>query len=88
MPLVELDWWQANDMARYKNGQGCSLDDTANVMLLRADLHIAFDKPRVVFVRKPSDGRGKRLVFHLLGSLDEYEHYHHKSRVPRVGNQR
>lgn len=77
VPRVELDWWQANDMARYNNGQGSSLDDTANVMLLRADLHIAFDKPRFVFVPKPSDGRGIRLVFHLLGSSDEYEHHHH-----------
>lgn len=77
VPQVELDWWQANDMARYNNGPGYSLDDTANVMLLRADLHIAFDKPRFVFVPKPSDDRGIRLVFHLLGSSDEYEHYHH-----------
>jgi hypothetical protein len=77
VPQMEVDWWQANDMARYNNGQGYSLDDTANVMLLRADLHIAFDKPRFVFVPKPSDGRGIRLVFHLLGSSDEYEHYHH-----------
>ena len=77
VPQAELDWWHANDMARYNNGQGYSLDDTANVMLLRADLHIAFDKPRFVFVPKPSDGCGIRLVFHLLGSSDEYEHYHH-----------
>ncbi|KAF9698297.1 hypothetical protein EKO04_003952 [Ascochyta lentis] len=46
-------------------------------MLLRADLHIAFDKPRFVFVLKLSDGRGIRLVFYLLGSLDEYEHHHY-----------
>jgi hypothetical protein len=73
---VELNWWQANDMARYNNGQGYSLDDTANVMFLRADLNIAFDKPRFVFVPKPSNGRGIQPVFHLLGS-SEYEHHHH-----------
>lgn len=64
-------------MARYNHGHGSTLDDTANVMLLKADLHIAFDKPRFVFVPKPSDDRGMRLVIHLLGPSVEYEHYHH-----------
>ncbi|OAG08636.1 uncharacterized protein CC84DRAFT_1203961 [Paraphaeosphaeria sporulosa] len=51
VPQVELDWWQANDMARYNNGMGYSLDETANVMLLRADLHESKVSAELLFVR-------------------------------------
>jgi hypothetical protein len=78
VPQAELDWWLANDMSRYNNGRGNTLDDTINAMLLQAGLHIAFDKSRFVFVPKPSsDGSEQRLVFHLLEPSPEYEHYHH-----------
>ncbi|RYO04902.1 hypothetical protein AA0121_g12595 [Alternaria tenuissima] len=47
-------------------------------MLLRADLHIAFDKPRFVFVPKPSGDNGvMRLVLHLLEPSAELEHLYH-----------
>ncbi|KAL5410109.1 hypothetical protein PMIN03_005570 [Paraphaeosphaeria minitans] len=78
VPQAELDWWLENDMSRYNNGRGNTLDDTVNAMLLQADLHIAFDKSRFVFVPKPSsEGGEQRLVFHLLDPSPEYEHYHH-----------
>lgn len=63
-------------MARYNNGPGSSLDGTANITFLRADLHIPFDRPRCVFVPKQRDVCGMQLVFHLLGSSEKNKHYH------------
>lgn len=78
VPQAELDWWLANDLSRYNNGRGNTLDDTVNAMLLPAGLHIAFDMSQFVFVPKPSSNGGEqRLVFHLLEPSPEYEHYHH-----------
>ncbi|KAK4978309.1 hypothetical protein LTR28_006308 [Elasticomyces elasticus] len=78
VPQAELDWWKGNDMSRYNLGPADTLDDTANALLLRADLHIAFDKPRFTFVPKPAcDGSGMRLVVHLLEPSAELEHLYH-----------
>jgi hypothetical protein len=50
----------------------------AKTVLLRADLHIAFDKPRIAFVPKSTgDGGNKRLVAHLLEYSPELEHLYH-----------
>ncbi|KAJ9634073.1 hypothetical protein H2199_009104 [Coniosporium tulheliwenetii] len=78
VPQAELDWWKGNDMSRYNLGPADTLDDTANALLLRADLHIVFDKPRFTFVPKPAcDGSGMRLVVHLLEPSAELEHLYH-----------
>lgn len=78
VPQAELDWWRANEMSRYNTGSTSTPDDTANALLLRADLHIAFDKPRIAFVPKPTgDGGGMRLVAHLLEYSPELEHLYH-----------
>jgi hypothetical protein len=78
VPQAELDWWKGNDMSRYNLGPADTLDDTANALLLRADLHIAFDKSRFTFVPKPAcDGNGVRLVVHLLEPSAEFEHLYH-----------
>ncbi|KAF1828445.1 hypothetical protein BDW02DRAFT_652052 [Decorospora gaudefroyi] len=78
VPQAELDWWRANEMSRYNTGSTSTLDDTANAVLLRADLHIAFDKPRIAFVPKPAgDGGDMRLVAHLLEYSPELEHLYH-----------
>jgi hypothetical protein len=77
VPQSEVDWWRANDMSRYNIGTTATLDDTANALLLRADLHIAFDKPRVAFVPKPVTDGSMRLVAHLLEYSPELEHLYH-----------
>jgi hypothetical protein len=64
-------------MSRYNTGPAATLDDPANAMLLRADLHIAFDKPRVAFVPKPAADGSMRLVAHLLENSSELEHLYH-----------
>lgn len=65
-------------MSRYNTGSTSTLEDTANALLLRADLHIAFDKPRIAFVPKPTgDGGDMRLVAHLLEHSPELEYLYH-----------
>jgi hypothetical protein len=77
VPQTELDWWKANDMSRYNTGSTATLDDTANTLLLRADLHIAFEKPRIAFVPKLAIDGSMRLVAHLLEYSPELEHLYH-----------
>jgi hypothetical protein len=77
VPQSELDWWKENDMSRYKTGSTATLDDTANALLLRVDLHIAFDKPRVALVPKPAADGSMRLVAHLLEYSPELEQLYH-----------
>jgi hypothetical protein len=76
VPLSELDWWKANYMSRYNTGSTATLDDTANALILRADLHIAFDKPRVAFVPRLAIDSSMRIVAHLL-ERPELEHLYH-----------
>ncbi|KAH8714825.1 hypothetical protein GQ44DRAFT_762634 [Phaeosphaeriaceae sp. PMI808] len=70
VPRAELDWWKGNNMSRYNLCLADTIDDTKNALLLRADLHIAFDKPAC-------DGSGMRLFFHLLTTSPGYEHFYH-----------
>ena len=78
VPQAELDWWMANSMSQYNRSLTSSMDDTGNAMLLQASLHIAFDRPRFVFVPKPSgDDSEMRLVLHLLEPSAEFEHLYH-----------
>lgn len=54
------------------------MDDTGNVLLLQASLHIAFDRPRLVFMPKLSGNDvGARLVPHPLDPSAEFEHLYH-----------
>jgi hypothetical protein len=64
-------------MSRYYNSHLTNrLDrDTANAILLRADLHIDFDKPKFVFVPKSNTsaaGVSTQFVTHLLVESNEY----------------
>ncbi|KAI0570125.1 hypothetical protein TUN199_11183 [Pyrenophora tritici-repentis] len=65
-------------MSQYNRSSTSSIDDTGNAMLLQASLYIAFNRPRFVFVPKPSgnDG-GMRLVLHLLEPSAEFAHLYH-----------
>ncbi|KAK1914307.1 hypothetical protein P3342_007553 [Pyrenophora teres f. teres] len=65
-------------MSQYNRSSTSSMDDTANAMLLQASLHLAFDRPRFVFVPKPSgNDDGMRLVLHLLEPSAEFAHLYH-----------
>jgi hypothetical protein len=87
-----FDWYKANDMSQYNTGLKTALDDTAYAPLLCADLHIAFDKPRVAFAPKLATDGTMRLVAHLLEwvgvSLSQSRAAPHRGRhggvIPRV----
>jgi hypothetical protein len=81
-PRQEADWYQRNQMSRYHNSHFASRleDDTANAMLLRADLHIDFDKPKFVFVPKSNPSaadKSIKFVTHLLVESNEHEFLYH-----------
>lgn len=65
-------------MLKYNISSANTLDDLSNALLLRTNLHIAFDKPKFVFVPKSSsDPKKPRLVTHLVEALAELEHLYH-----------
>jgi HNH endonuclease len=81
-PQNEADWWYNNAMSRYNMGSANTIDDLSNALLLRTDLHIAFDKPKFVFVPKPSaDPEYPQLVTHLLEPSAELEYLYHNRRL-------
>ncbi|KAL5316259.1 hypothetical protein ACEPPN_015304 [Leptodophora sp. 'Broadleaf-Isolate-01'] len=80
VPQSEKEWHTANGMKQYQaNTDGTSMDnDLANILLLRADLHINFDKPKFTFVPKstPEDPI-PQLVVHLVQKSEQYEDLYH-----------
>ncbi|OAF60149.1 hypothetical protein VC83_02784 [Pseudogymnoascus destructans] len=76
-PQAEEDWYLRNSMPRYNSGNSESVDNPANALLLRADLHIAFDKPSFVFVPKPASVESQQFVLHLLEPSQEFESLYH-----------
>ncbi|KAL9597960.1 MAG: hypothetical protein Q9219_004791 [cf. Caloplaca sp. 3 TL-2023] len=75
VPLAEETWFDNNDMIRYGNKHGShnrGIDDSANTMLLRADLHRAFDKRRFTFLPK----KELALVTHVFES-ESLRSFHH-----------
>ncbi|KAF2123570.1 hypothetical protein P153DRAFT_371550 [Dothidotthia symphoricarpi CBS 119687] len=78
VPAAEEDWWKGNYMAQYGLGTSAATpQNTANALLLRADLHLAFDKPRFAFVPKPAGDNSMRIVTHLLEPSAELQHLYH-----------
>ncbi|EFQ92330.1 hypothetical protein PTT_10599 [Pyrenophora teres f. teres 0-1] len=84
VPQAELAWWRTNDMSVYNTSETPLLNDKANALLLRADLHVAFIKRHIVFVPKPaSDSGDMRLVAHIWECSPELEHlYHNRELYP------
>jgi hypothetical protein len=59
------------------------IDNTANALLLRADLQIAFNKSRLACVPKPATNGSVRPVAYLHECSTEPEHlYHHRKLHP------
>ena len=84
-PQKETDWWYANSMSRYNVGSANTPDNMSNALLLRTDLHIAFDKPRFVFVPKPSsDPEVPNFVIHLLDESAELHGLYHNRRLQPI----
>jgi hypothetical protein len=53
VPLTETEWFRSNNMISYRlNREGnrhCAMEDLGNLLLLRSDLHIAFDYHRAFY---------------------------------------
>ena len=84
-PRSEDCWFHANEMQRYihdvrRSGLG-AINDISNVMLLRSDLHTAFDQAKLVFVPKRSLAAGDSFVTHLLASSTELRRLYHNTKL-------
>lgn len=75
VPVAELAWWEKNNMSRYNSNSKIDIDNPANTLLLRGDMHIAFDKLKFVFVPKSN------LVIHVLETSLEYETLYHNHEI-------
>jgi hypothetical protein len=66
-------------MSRHNTGNASTVDDLSNMLLLRADLHIAFGKPKFVFVPKLSADLQcpRQFVAHLVEPSKELEYLYH-----------
>lgn len=87
-PQSETQWYQENRMDQYrvdtrKAGRQ-AINDACNVMLLRADLHRAWDKMRFVHVPKQSAGK-MEFVTHLLNHSPELGELYHNAKLHRLG---
>ncbi|KAG9235711.1 hypothetical protein BJ875DRAFT_260735 [Amylocarpus encephaloides] len=90
-PRSEDAWFQRNEMSRYNLNpllvsQG-PLEDTANALLLRQDLHTHFDAHKFVFVPKKSKSITEReipIVAHLLMASRELGILHHNVRLKAI----
>ena len=60
VPCREEEWWNANDMTAYlaPTSESFGISSSANALLLRVDLHRAFDEPCFSIVPKYEDGDG------------------------------
>lgn len=79
VPRAEGEWFERNTMSIYNSNQTIvGMDDVANAILLRADLHLAFDEPKFTFVPKDV-GNNARLAIHLVDTSEELvELYHNR----------
>ena len=89
IPAKEEDWFDRNAMSQYNCDATLqsSINDVANCMLLRADVHRLFDRFKFVFIPKPSTFDAddvpvsSHLVCHMLGSSPELSALYHNVAV-------
>ncbi|KAL8935162.1 MAG: hypothetical protein Q9216_005561 [Gyalolechia sp. 2 TL-2023] len=84
LPKHEVVWFTKNGLKMLPDDADINgfdtISTTANLMLLRADLHKIFDDKRFVIV--PKQGR---LVTHFLVPADKYVYMHHNSEIRPTG---
>ncbi|KAF2020250.1 hypothetical protein BU24DRAFT_477416 [Aaosphaeria arxii CBS 175.79] len=90
VPQRENAWWKRNSMLRYNNNDISrnTSNNLANTMLLRSDLHAAFDASKFVIVPKQSKDKNWWFAVHVTNGSSEHEYYIHnralKTPHPRV----
>lgn len=91
-PRSELEWSQQNLMSIYNTSPGLTsnmmLEDTANALLLRQDLHTQFDANKFVFVPKKGADTASitSIVTHLLVPSRELRMLHHNVQLKPILN--
>ena len=84
IPVEENEWFHANQMSDYvldyQRRSRSAITDVNNLMLMRSDLHTAFDKAKkFVFVPKNSESNRSNMVTHLLSYSSEYTPLYHNT---------
>lgn len=52
IPAIETAWFKKNDMSRYSNSRYADIDDSKNLFLLRADVHVCLDAHMFTLIPK------------------------------------
>ncbi|KAL8766392.1 MAG: hypothetical protein Q9209_006826 [Squamulea sp. 1 TL-2023] len=88
-PKTEVRWFQANRMDLYimdlRRSGSVAIHDKANVMLLRADVHRAYDKMRFVHLPKRHTTGELRFVTHLMHHSTELGQLYHNAELHTLG---
>ncbi|KAI4278547.1 MAG: hypothetical protein L6R35_006087 [Caloplaca aegaea] len=87
-PLTEMLWYQENRMDQYgdlNRGGRQGINDPSNIMLLRTDLHRAWDKMQFVHTPKRSSTGRLEFVSHVLVYSKELGDLYHNARLHRLG---
>lgn len=89
-PRSELEWSRHNQMSIYNTSPNLPpdriLDDTANALLLRQDLHTQFDANKFVFMPKKGADASISIVTHLLTPSRELGMLHHNVQLKPILN--
>lgn len=67
IPREETEWFLINGIHRYGSGR-YDIDDPSNIVTLRSDVRICFDRRVFAFVPKPDEHQVKEFVVHMLDS--------------------
>ena len=84
IPVEENEWFHTNQMSEYvldyQRRSQSAITDVNNLMLMRSDLHTAFDKAKkFVFVPKNPRKNQSNMVTHLLSYSEEYTPLYHNT---------
>ncbi|KAI4173591.1 MAG: hypothetical protein LQ348_006533 [Seirophora lacunosa] len=87
-PQTERQWYQENRMEDYGeviSGGRQGINDPSNVMLLRTDLHRAWDNMRFVHTPKRSGTGNVEVVTHVLVHSNELGDLYHNTQLHQLG---
>ena len=87
-PRSEARWFLDNVMQSYRKEHSkpvlSAINSPANVMLMREDLHTAFDQRQFVFVPKATGNEASVLVTHVLNYSPELSKLYHNTKLHSI----
>ena len=79
-PQAEAEWFRLNEMDQYTSSWKVDIDHSFNLLLLRTDIHRAFDQREFVFIPK-----GNNIIHtHVLGDRREHRILYHNTKLHPV----